>query len=101
VSSAEIGLLKMINESMSNTAEPSNLFDSELFEAMTLVPANRPDIVVTCVLVMKAKSRLISMQGMITELTNSAYPSSYIKVMQVDKLPNDTYTSFPPDFQPK
>ena len=101
MSSAQIGLPKMITETMSDTQEPANLLDSDLFPGMTHIPATRPDTVVTRVLVMKAKSRLISMQGMITDVTNSAYPSSYTEVMSIDKLLNDTYNSFPPDFRPK
>jgi len=94
--SSQIGLPRMIKETMADTKEPSNLLDEDLFEEMTILPAPRPAPVVARVYGAVAKNRLLTVQCMISEITSSPWPSSYGEVMKLDKLLRDTYAGFPP-----
>lgn len=101
MTSSQIGLPRMIKETMSDTKEPSNLLDEDLYEEMTVLPPPRPAPIVARIYGAVAKNRLLTVQCMISETTSSPWPSSYGEVMKLDRLLRDTYANFPPSLHVK
>lgn len=84
MTSSQIGLPRMIKETKTDTREPSNYRDEDLYEDMTELPPPRPDTTVTRVLTAVLKHRLVWIQGQITDATSSTYPLTYGEVMRLE-----------------
>jgi hypothetical protein len=93
--SAQIGLPRMIKEAQSDTAEPRNLLDEDLSVNMVALSPSRPDTFETVPLYFRAKGRIVSVFGMICDLTTSMKPVSYVEFMRLDKMLDDAYQSVP------
>lgn len=92
---AQIGLPRMIREWQADTAEPRNLRDEDFGEDTVRLPPSRPDTEHTNVQFFLAKYRLISIFGMINDLTTSTRASSYAEVMKLDKMLHDYLQAMP------
>lgn len=101
ITSSQIGLPRMIKEWQADTAEPHNLLDEDFDEDMTELPPPRADTDLTPMVYIIAKSRLLSVFGMISDLTTSTRPSSYAEVMRLDKILHEARLAIPPGLQPR
>ncbi|KAF2140804.1 uncharacterized protein K452DRAFT_251529 [Aplosporella prunicola CBS 121167] len=98
-SSAEVGLPKMINEAICDTAEPRNLVDSDFDEDAVELPQPRPNTELTPVLFLVARNKMFSVFGAITDLTASARRYTYKDVMQLDRTLREARLSLPSGLQ--
>lgn len=89
----------MVNKSVRDTAEPRNLLDDDLNEDTFELPPSRPDTDMTPMLYLNTRNKLLSVYGMITDLTKSTWPSSYHDVMQLDRKLQNTRTTMPAGLQ--
>jgi hypothetical protein len=99
LASAQVGLPRMIRESHSDTAEPRNLLDEDLYQEMLTLPPSRPDTVQTLVQFIVAKNTIIGIYGKISDEITATEPISYTEVMRLDKILGDTYSSIPRGLQ--
>ncbi|MCJ1268380.1 hypothetical protein MMC22_008268 [Lobaria immixta] len=99
ITSSQIGLPRMIQESQSDTAEPRNLVDDDFDEDMIELPAPRPDTDMTPILYFVSRKKLLSVFGNISDLATSAQASSYSEVMRLDGILNEARLAIPPGLQ--
>ncbi|KAK9244839.1 fungal-specific transcription factor domain-containing protein [Lipomyces tetrasporus] len=93
--SAQVGLPRMIKELQSDTAEPRNLLDEDFDENAVELPPPRPDTDPTPIKYLVAKNKLVSVFGMISDLTTSTRPPLYTEVMRLDRILHDVYRTMP------
>ena len=93
--SAQVGLPRMIREPQCDTAEPRNLYASDLEENMTELPPSRPESEHTPVQALVMKNRVGVVFGQICDLTTSTKPYPYTEVMRLDKALHDAYATIP------
>jgi hypothetical protein len=96
ITSAQVGLPRMIREEETDTAEPKNLLDTDFDEGMTELPHPRPSTDVTPVAYGIFKVRLLRQLGLIVDRINSITPPSYDEVMRLDFKLMETHATLPP-----
>jgi hypothetical protein len=96
ITSAQVGLPRMIREEETDTAEPKNLLDTDFDESMTELPHPRPSTDVTPVAYGIFKVRLLRQLGLIVDRINSITPPSYDEVMRLDSSLTETHVTLPP-----
>jgi hypothetical protein len=96
MSSAQIGLPRMIREEDSDTAEPKNLLDTDFDQATTELPHPRPSTDITPVAYAIFMVRLLRQLGLIVDQINSITPPSYDEVMRLDSKLTETHATLPP-----
>lgn len=99
LASTQIGLPRMIKESQTDAAEPRNLVDDDFDEDIDALPASRPDTDLTPMLYVIVKNRIMSVFGMISDLTTSKGITSYAEVMRLDKVLQEARDAIPPGLQ--
>ena len=99
LASTQIGLPRMIKESQTDTAEPRNLNDDDFDEDIDALPASRPDTDLTPMLYVIVKNRIMSVFGMISDLTSSKGAISYAEVMRLDKVLHEARDAIPTGLQ--
>ena len=99
MSSTQIGLPRMIKESQTDAAEPRNLVDDDFDEDIDALPASRPDTDLTPMLYVIVKNRIMSVFGMISDLTTAKGIISYAEVMRLDKVLQEARDAIPPGLQ--
>ena len=99
LASTQIGLPRMIKESQTDAAEPRNLVDDDFDEDIEALPASRPDTDLTPMLYVIVKNRIMSVFGMISDLTTSKGIASYAEVMKLDKVLHEARDAIPPGLQ--
>ena len=97
--SALAGLPRMIKPHQCDTEEPRNLLDSDFDETTTELPTSRPESEATPVLFLLAKTRIISVGGLITDLAHDVRQYPYAELMRFEKLLQDTRSSLPSSLQ--
>jgi len=96
LSSAQVGLPRMIREEETDTAEPKNLLDTDFDEGITELPHPRPSTFVTPVAYAILMVRLLRQLGLIVDQINSITPPSYDEVMRIDLKLMETHATLPP-----
>lgn len=96
ITSAQVGLPRMIREEATDTAEPKNLLDTDFDEGMTELPHPRPNTDVTPVAYAIFMVRLLRQLGLIVDQINSITPPSYDEVMRLDFKLMETHATLPP-----
>ncbi|CZR63237.1 uncharacterized protein PAC_13134 [Phialocephala subalpina] len=96
ITSAQVGLPRMIREEETDTEEPKNLLDTDFDEGMTEVPHPRPSTDVTPVAYAIFMVRLLRQLGLIVDQSNSLIPPSYDEVMRLDSKLMETHATLPP-----
>lgn len=96
VTSAQVGLPRMIREQETDAAEPKNLLDSDLSETMAVLPHPRPNTDITPVSFAIFMTRVLRLLGAIVDHVNSATPPSHSEVMSLDSRLLETHASLPP-----
>lgn len=99
VASTQIGLPRMIKESQSDAAEPRNLLDADFDEDVVSLPASRSDKDLTPMLYVIVKNRIMTVFGMISDLTTSTRPISYTEVMKLNKILDEAREAIPTDLK--
>jgi len=99
LASSQLGLPRMIRESHSDTAEPSNLLDEDLYQEMLTLPPPRPDTVHNLIQFIVAKNTIIGIYGKISDEITATEPMTYTEVMHLDKILGETYASIPQGLQ--
>ncbi|GKZ34668.1 hypothetical protein AbraIFM66950_004982 [Aspergillus brasiliensis] len=96
--SSQMGMPRMISDWKWDTAEPRNLFDTDLTHpsSLTALPPSRPETEHTTTLELIARRRMLLALGTISNLADAVKPASYAEVMQADKTLHDAVSSIPP-----
>ncbi|KAL5114286.1 hypothetical protein ACEQ8H_007806 [Pleosporales sp. CAS-2024a] len=95
VSSAQVGLPRMIQPFMYDTQEPRNLDEEELYEEMEELPPSHPEIELTPLLYSIVSARVRNVHAKIMDLTNATSLPPYRDVMSVDALLRHVYDKLP------
>ncbi|TAQ88871.1 hypothetical protein B7494_g2806 [Chlorociboria aeruginascens] len=96
LTSALVGLPRMIREGEADTAEPKNLLDDDFGEDMTKLPPPRSSTDVTPVAFAIFKGRLLWHLGLIVDQINAITPPPYEDVMRLDSQLTTTHATLPP-----
>ncbi|KAF8861773.1 hypothetical protein BDZ45DRAFT_586481 [Acephala macrosclerotiorum] len=96
ITSAQVGLPRMIREAETDTAEPKNLLDTDFDQGMTEVPHPRPNTDVTPVGYAIFMVRILRQLGLFVHQINSTTPPSYDNVMRLDSKLMETHATLPP-----
>ncbi|PYH53994.1 putative transcription factor [Aspergillus niger CBS 101883] len=94
--SSQMGMPRMISDWKWDTAEPRNLFDTDLSQSLTALPPSRPETEHTTTLELIARRRILIAIGTISNLADAVKPASYAEVMQADKKLHDAVSTIPP-----
>lgn len=95
VSSAQVGLPRMIQPFMYDTQEPRNLAEDDLQEDMTVLPPSRPETEMTQLLYSIILSRVRIAHARIMDLMNSTSQPPYREIMEVDAVLRQVYENSP------
>ncbi|KIV95267.1 hypothetical protein PV10_02940 [Exophiala mesophila] len=93
--SLDVGLPRLIHPSTTDTKEPRNLFDEDLYPTITVLPPSRPEPGSANAAYVLARSRLASVLGEIQEHVMATTMLSYSKVVELDGLLSQTYEAIP------
>ncbi|RAK84240.1 fungal-specific transcription factor domain-containing protein [Aspergillus costaricaensis CBS 115574] len=94
--SSQMGMPRMISDWKWDTAEPRNLFDTDLTPSLTTLTPSRPETEHTTTLELIARRRMLLALGSISNLADAVQPASYAEVMQADKTLHDAVSNIPP-----
>jgi hypothetical protein len=97
--SAQFGLPPMIRTDQCNTDPPRNLYDDELEEDMTELPASRAMSEPTPMAYLLYKSQIVDVTYEIVELTQSLHTPSYEKAMELDGRLRAVHDNIPPQYK--
>ncbi|KAF2833531.1 hypothetical protein CC86DRAFT_277719 [Ophiobolus disseminans] len=95
VSSAQVGLPRMIQPFMYDTQEPRNVEEDDLFEEMTDLPTPRPETELTPLLYMIVMTRVRTTHAKVLDLTNATSQPPYRDVMNLDAILRHVYDKLP------
>ncbi|KAI0486408.1 hypothetical protein F4859DRAFT_511396 [Xylaria cf. heliscus] len=93
--SGQLGVPRLINDAFVDTAEPRNLFDSDLNPGLTELPPSRPDNDPTPMIVVLSKLRTGRMYTAVSNIVTSTQPPTYAQVLQVDRQIEDMFQKLP------
>jgi hypothetical protein len=79
-----IGLPKSLRYAESDTMEPRNLYDDELYEDMEILPPSRPLTEPTQICYSIAKGRIMTCYGRVVEFLHRLAPQPYEEVLRLD-----------------
>lgn len=93
--SSQLGLPGMIHPSIYDVAEPRNLIDDDIYEAMTELPPSRPDTEPTVMMYTLVRNRVLQVFKRIADFANSVTSPAYRDVLSLDKELRAVYDNFP------
>jgi hypothetical protein len=99
MASFQAGFPRMMPTIYSDTMEPRNIHDWELFESTTVLPPSRPLTETTPVTYTIVKGHLYRALARITDLSNTPGQDSYDTVLEIDNFLYETYQNFPPQMK--
>lgn len=97
--SSQMGFPRLLKLHHCDTAEPSNLLDSDFDETTTELPPSRPETEVTPTLSILAKNRIDVMSGLVGDFLADTREHSYSDVMALDNKLQKAEDSLPPIFK--
>lgn len=95
VTSAQVGLPRMIQPFMYDTQEPRNLNEEDLYEDIREVPAPRPETELSQLLYSIFLTRIRRQQAQIIDTVNSTSQPAYREIMSADEILGRIYDSIP------
>ncbi len=95
LTSLQVGLPKMISESMYDTELPRNLVDEDFDENTKVLPPARADDEVTSVLYSNAKNAITKVLGTIVDRANETTSGTYDEIMKLDARLHNVYAEVP------
>lgn len=93
--STQLGIPRTIRDSISDTAEPRNLFDSDFEATSSALPTARLETELTPILPTIAKLRLTSKFAEILDLASSASSCAYSEVIRLDRELTVVFANLP------
>ncbi|KAH8686099.1 fungal-specific transcription factor domain-containing protein [Tricladium varicosporioides] len=96
-----VGLTCTVRSTCYDTALPRNLYDWELHDGLTELPASRPNSEDTPISYMLAKESLAKVLGDIVDLMSELKPYLYTRILQLDDDLSDAQAKIPSQFQMK
>ncbi|KAJ5524492.1 fungal-specific transcription factor domain protein [Penicillium frequentans] len=97
--SSQMGFPRLLKLHQCDTAEPSNLLDSDFDETTTELPPSRPETEVTPTLSILAKNRIDHMSGLVSDFLADTREHSYSEIMALDSKLDQAEDSLPPIFK--
>ncbi|KAF2849055.1 hypothetical protein T440DRAFT_519623 [Plenodomus tracheiphilus IPT5] len=95
VTSAQLGLPRMIQPFMYDAHEPRNLEEDDISEDMTELPPSRPETELTQLLYTITLTRVRLAHARVMDLMNSTSQPAYREITEVDGLLRKVYDSVP------
>jgi hypothetical protein len=95
VSSAQVGLPRMIQPFMYDTHEPRNLLDTDIHEDMVNLPPSRPETELTQLLYSIIVTRVRNVHAKIMDLMHTTSQPPYREIMDLDAVLRDVYDRIP------
>ena len=99
--SLETGLPGFIRNEQCDTKEPLNLTDEDIYPSMVELPPPRPLSEPTHISFMIIKNGLVSVDRKIIEHLANVNPTSYERVLSLDKQLQEVHDAIPPNFRMK
>lgn len=100
VSSAQVGLPRMIQPFMYDTEEPRNLDERDLYEGMTELPPPQPETELTSLLYQIVLNRVRMIHAKIMDLMNATHQPPYREVMNLDGILRRMHDQIPEPAKP-
>ncbi|KAH7317010.1 hypothetical protein B0I35DRAFT_434398 [Stachybotrys elegans] len=94
-SCAQLGMPRLIRDSIVDTREPRNLFDEDFSADTTILPTSRPETHLTPILITIVKQRFSEVCSEILDLVTSRSQPSYESIMEVDQKLSQTQQRLP------
>lgn len=94
--STQMGMPRIIKDSIVDTLEPRNLQDDDIYPEMVSLPPERPWTELTPALMVVAKSRMSKAFSVVSDLVTDPRPHSYKTVMEIDAMLGQTMDDIPP-----
>ncbi|CBX92038.1 hypothetical protein LEMA_P047440.1 [Plenodomus lingam JN3] len=95
VTSAQVGLPRMIQPFMYDAHEPRNLGEDDIDEHMSELPPSRPETDLTQLLYSIVLTRVRLAHARVMDLMYSTSQPAYREIMEMDKLLRDVYDAIP------
>ncbi|KAF2025127.1 hypothetical protein EK21DRAFT_77166 [Setomelanomma holmii] len=95
VSSAQVGLPRMIQTFMYDTQEPRNVEEDDLYEDMTELPTSRPEAELTPTLYTIVMTRVRTAHARVMDLHNATSQPPYREIMNLDAVLRHVYDKIP------
>ncbi|KAH3989120.1 hypothetical protein HBI25_050880 [Parastagonospora nodorum] len=99
VSSAQVGLPRMMQPFMYDTQEPRNLEEEDLHEDLAELPPSKPETMLTPLLYAIITTRVRTVHAKVMDLMNATSQPPYRDFMHVDSLLRHVYDNLPPATQ--
>lgn len=85
LTSFQVGIPKQVQSWQSDTGLPRNIRDEDIDENSIELPPALPDTILTPVTYLRSKNRIMNMFGQICDLAYNQQPSTYEKVLELDR----------------
>jgi hypothetical protein len=95
VSSAQVGLPRMIQPFMYDTQEPRNVPEDDLYEEMTELPPSQPETDLTPLLYTIVMTRVRMVHAKVMDLNNATSQPPYREIMNLDAVLRHVYDKIP------
>ncbi|KAH7094461.1 hypothetical protein FB567DRAFT_600035 [Paraphoma chrysanthemicola] len=95
VSSAQVGLPRMIQPFMYDTQEPRNVPEDDLYEDMTELPPSQPETELTPLLYTIVMTRVRMVHAKVMDLNNATSQPPYREIMNLDAVLRHVYDKAP------
>ncbi|KAH9888302.1 fungal-specific transcription factor domain-containing protein [Xylariomycetidae sp. FL2044] len=83
--SSQMGMPRIIRDSMTDTAEPRNIHDSDFNINTTVLPSSRDEVENTKISFVLAKLRMASAYALVSDLVTNTRPQPYSEVIRVEQ----------------
>jgi hypothetical protein len=93
--STQLKMPKLIKDSIVNTREPSNLFDTDFGPETTVLPESRPESQLTPILITISKNRLATVSSKVLDAVTSKEPMPYARVLELDSMLTKVFEELP------
>ncbi|KAJ5280358.1 fungal-specific transcription factor domain protein [Penicillium angulare] len=97
--SSQMGFPRILKLHHCDTAEPSNLLDSDFDETTIKLPPPRPETELSPVLYLLARNRIDHISGLVSDLIADTQEHSYTEIMMLDNKLQEAQASLPPIFR--
>ncbi|KAI2636008.1 hypothetical protein GGS21DRAFT_514127 [Xylaria nigripes] len=93
--SGQLGVPRLINDSIVDTAEPRNLLDSDFDSSTVELPTSRPDSEPTPMLAILSKFRTAQMYATVVSVVTNIRPPTYTQILQADRQIEEMFLKIP------
>lgn len=97
--SFQVGVPRTIQDWQHDVELPRNLSDEDLYPGMEQLPPSKPDNELTAISYTRAKSRIMSVFGKISDLAYSREPVTYEQTLEIDRRLEEAHSMVMPHFK--